>query len=364
MKITGIIVEHNPFHNGHKYHIEETIRLTKPDILVAIMTGNYNQRGDLSIIDKFEKTKIALDNGIDLIIELPYVYTMQNAYIYGSKAIKLLNEINCNYLVFGSESNNLEELKQYASLEIDVTRLKELLRQGNSFPKAYGLLAGALYPNDILAVAYLKEIQNTNIIPISIQRTSNYKEDKISIDTSASAIRKAILNNEDYHEATNIKIDNPVFLKDLYPFIQNKLFTLNKEELKKIFMVDEGIENLLIKNAYKYFDFEDFINNTISRRYTRSKIQRTLIHIINNITKDDINNLKEDNYLRILGFNNKGRKLLNKLKEDENKKIITQFKNIPSPYKEIEWKINLVYASLLKDPEAYLKKELKGPIII
>ena len=364
MKITGIIIEHNPFHHGHKYHIEETIRLTKPDILVAIMTGNYNQRGDLSIIDKFEKTKIALDNGIDLIIELPYVYTMQNAYIYGSKAIKLLNEINCNYLVFGSETNNLDELKQYASLEIDVTRLKELLRQGNSFPKAYGLLAGALYPNDILAVAYLKEIQNTNIIPLSIQRTSNYKEDKISIDTSASAIRKAILNNEDYHEGTDIRIDHPVFLKDLYPFIQNKLFTSNKEELKKIFMVDEGIENLLIKNAYKYFDFEDFINNTISRRYTRSKIQRTLIHIINNITKDDINNLKEDNYLRILGFNNKGRKLLNKLKEDENKKIITQFKNIPSPYKEIEWKINLVYASLLKDPEAYLKKELKGPIII
>lgn len=364
MKISGIIIEHNPFHNGHKYHIDKTKKLTSPDILVAIMTGNYNQRGDLSIIDKFEKTKNALENGVDLVIELPYIYTLQNAYVYGSKAIKLLNELNVDYLVFGSETNNIEELKQYASLQIDVTRLKELLRDGNSFPKAYGLLAGALYPNDILAVAYLKEILNTNITPISIKRTSNYKDNQISVDTSASAIRNAIKNNIDYSQATSIKIDNPIFINDLYPFIQNKLFTTNKEELKKIFLVDEGIENLLIKNAYKYFNYDEFLENSISRRYTKSKIQRTLLHIMNNITKEEVNNLKEDNYLRVLGFNAKGRKLLNELKEDENKKIITQFKNIPLPFKEMEWKVNLVYSSLLKDPEAYLKKELKGPIII
>lgn len=363
MNISGIIIEHNPIHNGHKFHIKETKRLTNPDVLVAIMTGNYNQRGDLSIIDKFEKTKHALDNGIDLVIELPYIYTMQNAYVYGSKAIKLLNELGCNNLVFGSETNNIEELKQYASLEVDVTRLKELLREGNSFPKAYGLLAGALYPNDILAVAYLKEIQNTNIKAISIQRTSNYKDNEISIDTSASAIRNAILNNIDYSEATDIKIENPIFLKDLYPILQNKLFTLSKEELRKIFLVDEGIENMFIKNASKYFDFEEFMENSISRRYTRSRIQRTICHIINNITKDDIKNIKEDNYLRVLGFNDKGRNLLNKLKEDEDKKIITQFKNLPKEYKDIERKVNLTYALLTNNPNDYLKKELKGPII-
>ena len=360
MNITGIIVEYNPFHNGHKYHIEKTKELTKPDLLIAITTGNYSQRGDLSIIDKFEKAKAALDNGVDLVIELPAIYALQNAYVFASNSIRLLNYMHINNLVFGSETNNLEELSNFASYNIDVTHLKEIMNDGTSFPKAYGLLAGSLYPNDILAVAYLKALKETNIKPVLIQRTTNYHDLTINNISSASAIRKAIEDSKEYKQATPIEINNPVFTKDIYPIVRNILMTRSNKELEKIFLVSEGIENLLISNAFKYTDYYDFINASISKRYTRSRINRILIMILNNITKEDVSNLKNNEYVRVLGFNDKGRQYLRDLK-DVN--IITQFKNIPSSFKDMEWKMSNVYASFLPKDNDYIKKELKGPLI-
>lgn len=362
MKISGIIVEYNPFHNGHLYHIEETRRLTEPDLLIGVCTGNYNQRGDVSIIDKFSKAKAALENGVDLVVELPYIYTVQNAYVFGSNAVKILDMLNCDHLVFGSETNNLEELKKYAELEVDVTRLKQLLHDGNSYPKSYGLLSGSLYPNDMLAVTYLKALRNTNIIPVSIQRTNSYHSEDLDIVSSASAIRKAIREGKDISKATPISIDEAVFNEDLYPYIRNLLFTKSSKELSDIFLVSEGIENLLKENAIKYDNYEDFIDACVSRRYTRSRIQRILLHIANNIKKEDVDNLPELNYIRVLGFNSKGQKYLKEIKEKTN--IVTSFKNIPQPFKDIEWKTSLIYASLLNDTSAYIKRELQEPVII
>ena len=362
MKITGIICEYNPFHNGHKYHIDKTKELTNPDLLICVCTGNYNQRGEVSIINKFDKAKAALENGVDLIIELPYIYTCQNAYVFGSKAVELLNKVKVDHLVFGSETNNLEELRKYSELEIDVTRLKQLMHDGSSYPKAYGLLAGSLYPNDILAVTYLKALKETKIIPISIQRTNDYHSGEIDIISSATAIRNAIRNNIDISNTTPIKIDEPVFNEDLYPYLRNILFTVSSSDLSKIFLVDEGIENLLKENAIKYDNYEDFINNSISRRYTRSRIQRILLHIINQVKKEDVSNLPELDYIRVLGFNSKGQEYLKRIKDDI--KIVTLFKNIPEPYKSIEWKSSLIYSSLLKDSNKYIKRELQEPVII
>lgn len=362
MKITGLIVEYNPFHNGHLYHINKAKELTNPDVLVAITSGNFNQRGDISIINKFDKTKAALENGIDLVVELPYIYTTQNAYVFGSKAVDILNKLNTNYLVFGSETNNLEELKKYAQLEVDVTRLKQLMHNGNSYPKSYGLLSSSLYPNDMLAVTYLKALANTNIEPISIQRTNDYLSQDLDIISSATAIRKAVKDNLDISKTTPIKINDPIFNEDLYPYIRNILFTHSSEQLSKIFLVSEGIENLLKDNAIKYDNYEDFINNSVSRRYTKSRIQRILLQIANNITKNEVSALPDNNYIRVLGFNNKGQELLKSLKEDVN--IVTQFKNIPEAYKDIEWRTSLTYSSLLKDGQTYIKQELKGPIIL
>lgn len=362
MKLAGIIVEYNPFHNGHLYHIQKTKELTNCDAIVAITSGNFSQRGDVSVIDKFEKTKAALLNGVDLVIELPYVFTTQNAYVFGQRSVELLKQFNVDDIVFGSETNNLEELKKYAELNIDVTRLKELMNKGESYPKAYGLLAGALYPNDILAVTYLKALQGTNINPISIQRTNDYHGEELETISSASAIRKTLKTNSDYHIATPIDINNPHFLEEFYPYLRRLLFTLSKEDLQNIHLISEGIENLLVKNAMEFNDFEDFMNASISRRYTKARIQRILLQIIMQIKKEDISSLAEPNYIRVLGFNEKGREILKAYQGEY--KLVTQFKNIPQNYKEIEWKASLMYASLLDNPEEYIKKELKGPIII
>lgn len=362
MKVTGIIVEYNPFHNGHLYHIEQARLLTNPDILIAVTSGNYNQRGDVSIINKFEKTKAALEHGVDIVVELPYIYTTQNAYVFGSKAVEILNKLNTNCLVFGSETNNLDELKKYAELEVDVTRLKQLMHDGNSYPKSYGLLSSSLYPNDMLAVTYLKALKDTNIEPISIQRTNDYHSENIDIISSASAIRKAIKQNKNISNTTPIKIEEPVFNSDYYQIIRNILFTHSSKQLSEIFLVSEGIENMLKENAIKYDNYEDFINNCVSRRYTKSRIQRILLQILNNVTKQDVNSLGPMDYVRVLGFSSKGQELLKQLKENVN--IVTQFKNIPEEYKNIEWKTSLVYSSMLNKPNDYIKQELKGPIII
>ncbi|MBR5755686.1 MAG: nucleotidyltransferase [Erysipelotrichaceae bacterium] len=362
MKTTGIIVEYNPFHNGHLYHLEQARKLTEPDVLVAVCTGNYNQRGDISIIDKFAKTRAALEHGVDLVVELPYIYTVQNAYVFGKRSVDILDRLHADTLVFGSETNNLEELKKYADLEIDVTRLKQLMHDGSSYPKAYGLLAGSLYPNDILAVTYLKALKDTDIKPLSIQRTSEYASEDLDIICSATAIRKAVKENRDISKATPVKIDHPVFNEDLYPYLRNLLFTMSAEDLSHIFLVDEGIENLFRDNALKYDDYDGFVDACVSRRYTRSRIQRTLLQIICQIKKDDVSSLGDADYIRVLGFNEKGRSLLKELKDDVN--IVTQFKNIPERFKDIEWKTSLIYSSLLEDREAYLKQELKGPVMI
>lgn len=362
MNVTGIIVEYNPFHNGHIKHIKEARKLTKADILIAITSGNFTQRGDVSILDKFEKTKAALDYGVDLVIELPYIYTVQNAKVFGEKAVELLNAIGVDSIVFGSETCNIEELNKYAELNINVDYLKEIMDTGLSYPKAYGLLASSLYPNDILAVSYLKAIKNTSIKAYPIKRTSKYHDTKLKKICSASAIRKAIKDKQDYSIGTPIKIKHPHFNDELYTYLRRLLFTKTKKDLQKIFLVSEGIEGLLIKNAYKYDNYDDFIYNSVSKRYTKARIQRVILQIINNIETKDVKSLGRLNYIRVLGFNSKGQKYLREF-ESNKYKVVTQFKNIPNKYKDIEWKVSQIYASLYKKPQDYLLKELKGPII-
>lgn len=364
MNITGIIVEYNPFHNGHIYHINKAKEITNCDLLVAVTSGNFTQRGEISVINKFDKTKAALENGVDLVVELPYIYTVQNASVFGSKAVEILDMLKVNNIVFGSETNNLEELKKFTDYCIDVDHLKEELSKGESFPKAYGLLAGSLFPNDILAVSYLKKIKETNIKPYSIQRTNNFNSEDIKEVASAKAIRKALKENADYRISTPLKIDNPIFNEELYPYLQRVLLTSDKKELDNIFLVSEGIENLLVKNAEEHDNYENFINASLSRRYTRARINRICLNIINNISKEDFSSLTDMDYVRVLGFNSKGQEYLKCLRDDENIKTVTQFKNIPLPYKRIEWKTSEIYGSFTNNRKEYLKKELKGPVII
>lgn len=365
MKTCAIVVEYNPLHNGHIYHIKKARELSRCDCLIAITSGNICQRGDLSIIDKYTKTKAALENGVDVVIELPFVDTVQNANIFASGACDIMKYLKVDAMCFGSETNNLENLKEIADTPIDPDHLKEAMSNGTSYPKAYSLLADSLYPNDILAVAYLKALKDSSIEPISIQRTNMYQSIDLAPIASAKAIRQAILDSKDYHIATPLSIDHPIFLKDLYSDIRKRLLLTDPNDLAKIHLVSEGIEKLLVKNALNYDDFDEFIAHTVSRRYTKSRIQRILIWILLGIKKDDLPKYKKT-YARVLGFKKEAQALLRYYK-DNDIKVITSLKDIPPSYKDIEYRASLLYALAHKEKEfsSYLiQRELMGPIII
>lgn len=364
MKACGIIVEYNPFHNGHIYHIDQARKLSGCDVLVAVMSGNFVQRGQRAVVDKWQRAAAAIDHGVDLVLELPFIYATQSAMHFAQGAVTLLDLAKVQTIVFGSESNNLEELKMIASMPINPDHLKESLKTGISFPKAYGLWANEYQPNDILAIAYCRAMQNTAITPISLQRTTAYHQTEIEGEiASATAIRKALANKQDISHVTPMDLstaDN-LTLKDYWPLIRTLLLTQSSKALASLFLFDEGIENHLKKQADRFSDYDDFMENTITKRYTRSRIQRTLLQLLMQNTKKDVKNLPPLDFIRPLAFNETGRQYLKELK-NQNVKIAARFNKVPLPYRRMEYKAAVVYGCLSKDPDAQTKKEIQSPI--
>ena len=360
-------MEYNPFHNGHVHHIKKARELTGCDVLVAVMSGNFTQRGEVAVCDKFTRAKAALENGVDLVIELPYIYATQAASRFAQGAVDTLKLCNIDSLVFGSESDNLDNLKDIASYAINVDHLRVEMSKGESFVRSYSLLQGSYPPNDILGIAYLKAIQGTAIKPYTIQRTNSYHDEALGRSiSSATAIRKAMKEGRDYSESTVMKIEHPVFNEMLYPYLRNILITTERRYLREIFLVSEGIEKHLQNIAKKAFSYEDFINMATTRRYTRSRIQRTCLQIINHVTREEVKNLPEVSFIRVLGLNSRGRALLKELKENEDLRICSRYSTIPRPYREMSYKTTFTYSSMFDSErqKSILESEIGGPVII
>lgn len=364
MKTCGIIVEYNPFHNGHWYHIREARKLTQCDCLIAVMSGNFTQRGEPAIVDKFQRTEVALLHGVDLLIELPHICVVQNASIFGETAVHLLKMLKVDTIVFGSETGNLKELKTIADLPINVEYLKERLREGESYPKAYGLLADYIYPNDRLAVSYLRALKDSSIKAFALKRTSQYNSHDIHKHASASAIRNSVFSKKDYRHSTPMIINDAVRLADLYPYLRRTLLLEKRENLQERFLVKEGIEKLMRDSASRYQEFEEFMKACVNKRYTRSRIQRTALQIMLHNTTEEVSHIQKPTYLRILGFNDIGRSFVNGTKHQLH--YITSLKEIPLSYKIFEERAMYLYASLFEEDKRkeLIKKELSGPVII
>ena len=336
MEIIGIVAEYNPFHNGHLYHINKIKEKYPDSLIVCILNGYFTQRGTPSIITKEEKTKICLENNIDIVIEHPFFFSSQSADFFADSALFLLNELKVNRIIFGSESNNIEELKKIAVFQIKndlQDKIKKEIKKGNNYPTALsGLVKSNIdlnNPNDILGIAYIKSIlkNNYNISYESIQRTNNYHDiESNDFIISASNIRNKIKQKEnitkfipkDYEKYINT-IDEKIFFTILK-------YSINmNSKLENILTVDEGIENLLTKKINDAKNLEDYINLIKTKRYTYNKIRRMFIHIISLFTKDDRNKIINPTYIKILGFNKKGRLYLRTLKNNKecllNKKI-------------------------------------------
>ena len=333
MKIVGIICEYNPFHNGHLYHINKIKELFPDSLIILVLNGYFLQRGDISIISKKNKTNIALLYGIDLIVELPFVFGTQSADTFANCAITLLSKLKCEYLVFGSESNNIEILDKISTYmltnkeEYD-EKIQEYLNNGENYPTALAKALNITFdfkPNDLLGISYLKSIKqnNYNIKCLTIQRTNDYLDTTSNEEIiSATNIREKLLNNIDISKfvpSTTLTYINNINLDAYFNTLKYKIIT--ETNLEQYLDVDEGIENRLKKVINDCHNMNDLIMNVKSKRYTYNKIKRMLIHILIGLTKTDNQNLKLE-YIKILGFNSNGKKYLNKIKKDVDLPLI------------------------------------------
>ncbi len=372
MIVTAIIAEYNPFHLGHKYHIEQARSLTKADVIIVIMSGNFVQRGEPAIFDKHLRSNVALDCGADMVIELPYPYSCASAEYFAQSAVTILDKLSCvDYLCFGSECDNIPDLYTIAKelvCESDDFKytLKEMIKSGVSYPKArhdalMSILKDEKYepiltsPNNILGIEYIKSliILNSNIKPFTIKRiVSDYHHsDDNNPYFSASTIRNAYTNgNLNMKDLTAIsklyetKMLCPVELKDFSQIIAHKLLE-HKYNLEKIFDISPDLADRITNNIDKYTDADNFITLLKTKNINYTTISRTLCHIMFNITKNDMFDYKTSgysDYARVLAFNDNALPLF-KLVEEHNKlKLVTKLskaneilEDIPSYNKNI-----------------------------
>lgn len=359
MESVGIIAEYNPFHNGHLYHLTKIKEKHPNAVIVLVMSGNFTQRGDTSIIDKWKKTQIALKAGIDLVIELPFPFSTQSADYFSYGSITLLEKLKVDKVVFGSESDNIKDLEIIADTQInnpDFDKLVKIYSKfGKNYPTALSLAVKDLTnqeitaPNDLLGISYVKTIKQNNykIVPETIKRTNSYHEEELNENiSSATAIRKALNNNEDIkNQVPEITLD---YLKDLhtieeyFPLLKYKILT--EKDLSIYNTVDEGIDQKLKKEIINATSYQDLINRIKSKRYTYNKLSRMLIHILCNFTKEQKEQFKEITYIRLLGFSDKGRKYLNLVKKDLDIPLISKINRNKDPMLEFEIETTKIYS--------------------
>lgn len=366
MKVLGIISEYNPLHSGHVYHIKASCEKTSATHTLCVMSGQFVQRGEPAIVDKWARTRMALNAGIDLVLELPVVFSCASAEIFAYGAVRTLQHTGIvDFLSFGSEQGELGSLWRIASVLYEEPieykeLLKQFLKKGLSFPaareKAINLHLRELptnimdQSNNILAIEYLKALKylSSSIQPVTIRRQgSSYNNNEIvSSFSSASAIRSFISNNKTLTDLTmtdnlppaTIDILNecfnqergPVFSEHFSSIIMHLMRSLEPEILKKGPDVNEGLENRLISCAMQTGTLKDFVDAVATSRYPTTRIKRIAANLLWGITKDRLKRILEDKncgYLRVLGFNNKGLELLQKMNSSASVPIIVKVSN-------------------------------------
>ena len=375
-KVLGIIAEYNPFHNGHLYHLETSKKLTDADYTVAIISGNFTQRGSTSIVDKWSKTKMALENGIDLVIELPVLYSISSAENFADGAIKILNSLGIvDYLSFGAETSDISILNNIANIlcsehEEYKNLLSIELEKGLSFPKArenalldyikntddnvpenriidfekYSKVLSS--PNNILGIEYLKALKKykSSIKPVCISRfKSEYNSSSFSENiASATAIRE-LIKNKNFDTIKNVIplesysilvdcINSGCIVPDLNCFEKEIIYTLRKmsiEEIASIPDISEGLEFSIKKAVNSCNNINEFLDIVKSKRYTITRLQRILLYALLGISKEDMQLSKKVGkpYVRVLGFNDNGKKLVSEIAtKNPELKLITSVK--------------------------------------
>jgi predicted nucleotidyltransferase len=378
MKAAGVIVEYNPFHNGHLYHLQGTKKQTNADVYIAVMSGNFLQRGEPALVSKWTRAKMALHAGVDLVVELPYAFATGKAEVFSNGAISILQSLFVSDICFGSEHGKIEAFEKTVHFmnnnQAAFDKLvKQKMAEGFSYPKASSLAYNSLEkenytvdlskPNNILGYHYVKAIheQGSTITAQTLERTgAGYHDEKPQENiASATGIRKILLSEGELHKIQSFVPKTTYeeliayfesygtfhYWEKYFPYLQYRLSITPAEQLRNIYEAEEGLEYRVIEKMKNSSSFAEFMEKIKTKRYTWTRLQRFLTHILTNTTKEEMAPFLQHqraNYVRILGFTEKGQQYLRHIKKDVEVPIIS---NVSSKHDDPMLKLDLKASS-------------------
>lgn len=402
MHATGVIVEYNPFHNGHYYHLAQSKHHSKADCMIAIMSGQFLQRGEPAIMDKWYRTEAALKGGADIVLELPYIYAVEHSDYFSKGAVRSLAEIGVDSICFGSEDGKIQSFLDAhhflaGNQSVYNQSLRTFLNEGHAFPEASRLAYEQVnlpensvdlsQPNNILGLSYVNQMLTypLSVQPLTIKRTnSHYHDESISGRiASATSIRREMKREgasplvqealptstidqlNSYKEKTSLWHDWDLY----FHFLHYKILTMTCDELRAIHGVDEGLEHRLKRTIKKATSFEAFMKELKTKRYTWTRLQRTLVHILIGTSKEQAKTLLHEEkppYVRVLGMNETGRSYLKHQKKKMSIPVVTQPQQLEHPMLELEERASITYYSILDAEKRveHMNREYKAPIIL
>ena len=388
MKSLGVIVEYNPFHNGHQYHLEQSRQATGADVVIAVMSGQFLQRGEPALVSKWTRTKMALSNGIDIVVELPYAFATQKAEIFASGSISILSGMQCDTVCFGSEQGNIRDFERTLTImESKKEEYDQLVhtysQKGFSFPKASSLafteitkqemVLDLTQPNNILGYHYVKAIreQNSLLQAFTIERTNaGYHDPDFNTSTIASAtsIRKALFHHGGQIEKVKqyVPVGTYQFLahylkqaggfhcwEDYFHLLKYRILCSSPSELAEIYEVEEGLEHRLKQSMKESHTFEEFMTKLKTKRYTWTRLQRMCTHLLTNTKKEAmqrITSTKKSEYIRLLGMSKKGQNYLKQIKKETSIPLLSKVSSMESAMLDMDIRATNTYAMTF--PEA------------
>lgn len=381
MKV-GVVAEFNPFHNGHQYQIDK-INEMNPIIKIAVVSGNFVQRGELSILNKFEKAFIAVENGYDLVVELPCYYSIQNAEVFGIFSTKILEKLAVELQVFGVENDDLKTFVKVIELQKTETyslKLKELQKKGFSYTSSHQKILEELgyknwyKSNNILAISYIKSIIENSMklkyYPIK-RKNVDYNDDKILGNIASASFIRENYNKQDVNKLIPSNTKEVLESKNIdFENIEDRIFELfkymfnvkSKNEIIKVYDYNDSIYNRIQKNLVANSS-KEFFRKIVSRNISKNRVKRLMLNLLLDIQNEDIDKEADIEYIRVLAMNNNGRNYIKYLKE-KNITIFVNWKDIEKNYVSHKIKIEknafLLYELLKKEKEKLNVIYLKG----
>lgn len=367
MQACGIIVEYNPFHNGHRYHIEQAKSKTGADVVVAVMSGNFLQRGEPAVIDKWQRAQAALANGADLVVELPASWAVQPADLFASGAVSLLQALKCQWLCFGTDAQAPFDYQAFAQFEerhreeinADFQRLDKANatyneRMDTVLSRLYPAYAAhSKQPNHILGMEYAKALLHYDapmeIVAIARKAAAYHSEalHHASI-ASATAIRKGIKNNTDITSFVPVQTyknlqGKVVDWQAFWPLLHYQIMVMPLHEMAQIYQMVEGLEYRIKACAQTARSFDDFIQQLKTKRYSLVRLQRLLCYVLFQITTDEMTEAQKQPYIRVLGYTSQGQAYLKQIKADLSMPLVAKFGKKEGTQYALSLKVDQVY---------------------